>query len=67
MAHQSTGAIHDGPAITTTGNREERDAQVDRIRARYERLHPGDAVVDRAGQCADAHPDSPPRPKDECP
>lgn len=63
MAHQSTGAIHDAPAITTTGNREERDAQVDRIRARYERLHPGDAIVDRA----DTSPDSPPRPNDECP
>ena len=65
MVHQSTGTIHDGPAITTAGNREERDAQVERVQARHERLHPVDVIVDDFGEAAGARPDSRTQADDE--
>ena len=65
MAYKSTGTIHDAPAITTAGNREERDAQIERVRARHERLHPVDATVDEFGESADARPDSRSQTDDE--
>lgn len=39
MTSKSSGMIHDQPAITTTGNQEERDAQVERVQGRHERQH----------------------------
>ena len=45
MPKNSTGAIHDRAGITMSGNREERDAQVERIQERHERLHRVDATV----------------------
>jgi hypothetical protein len=46
MACKSTGTVHDPPAITTEGNRGERDAKVELVRARHDRLHPVDSTGD---------------------
>ena len=45
MSKNSTGAVHDRAGITMSGNREERDAQVERIQERHERLQRVDATV----------------------
>ena len=65
MAHTPIGTIHDQPAITTAGNLEERDAQVERVQERYERLHRLDTAVDDVAGLADACPDWRPHSDDK--